>query len=311
MNQPLPRGNRLSVATSTNLTTGDSIASRLKQWLMNCLLADVDALSMRVFEVVFTTTFLVWMSRCFLFWREWLTAEGFHLNATELASMVYPDPWPTLSAAQVAGFAMAIFGSGIMLILNVWRRASLIILFFCALYAQRVDFMAGFTLSKMYVCTFAILAAAPAMRRDHETGRLTQCVAPMRMLQMMLILQYFASGLAKASGDWLDSRDILWGHAQGVYRTEFAAFCLRHIPKWGWTIQQYAALSLELFAPLLFTIKRLRPVAFVVGIGFHVLIALMMGQLIFFQSLMCSFYLLFVPSEKWRTLGSWLRKFLP
>ena len=50
-------------------------------------------------------------------------------------------------------------------------------------------------------------------------------------------------------------------------------------------MQQHLSLAFELSAPLLFTLRRLRPVAFAVGIGFHLIIAL------------------FMTSEEWRAVG--------
>lgn len=263
---------------------------------------------MRVFESLFTITFLLWMGRCFLSWEEWLTADGFHLTREELNALGYPDPWPLLQGWQVPLLALAIFGSGALLIANRWRRIALITLFLSALYAQRVDYMAAFTLNKLYVGVFALMALAPGMVRDASTGRLMQSAALLRVLQGTLFLQYFAAGLAKVEGDWLKYDDVLWGHVQGVYRTEIAAFALRHLPKWAWAAQQHVALAFELTAPLLFTIRRLRPIAFVVGLGFQLMIALMMKDLIFFSAQMWTFYALFVTSDEWRRIGGWVRQ---
>ena len=266
-----------------------------------------DALRVRVFESLFTITFLIWMGRCFLSWEEWLTADGFHLTKEELNAMGYPDPWPLLAGWQVPLFALAIFGSGALLIANVWRRFALIVLFLCALYAQRVDFMAAFTLNKLYVGVYAVMALAPGMVRDATTGRLMQSAALLRVIQCTLLLQYLAAGFAKADGDWFKYDDVLWSQVQGVYRTDFAAFALRHLPRWVWAMQQHVSLAFELTAPLLLIIRRLRPVAFVLGIGFHGIIALMMKDLIFFSLQMWTFYALFVTSDEWRRLANWVR----
>ena len=218
-----------------------------------------------------------------------------------------PDPWPLLAGWQVALFAVATFGAGALLIANVWRRLALIVLFLCALYAQRVDYMAAFTLSKLYVGIYALMALAPGMVRDAATGRPVQSAALLRVIQCTLILQYLAAGLAKAEGDWFQYNDVLWSQVQGVYRTNAAAFALRHLPKWVWTAQQHVSLAFELTAPLMFTIRRLRPVALAVGIGFHLMIALMMKDLIFFILQMWAFYALFVTSGEWRRMGNWVR----
>ena len=167
--------------------------------------------------------------------------------------------------------------------------------------------MAAFTLNKLFVGVYALMALAPGMVRDPATGRLVQSAALLRVIQCMLFLQYFAAGLAKADGDWLKYDDVLWSQVQGVYRTNLAALALRHLPKWAWTAQQHVSLAFELTAPLLFTIRRLRPVAFVVGIGFQLMIALVMKDLIFFSAQMWTFYALFVTSDEWRRMGKWVQ----
>jgi hypothetical protein len=275
----------------------------------------VEALPLRIFESLFTVTFLVWMGRCFLTWEEWLTDAGFHLTEAELRSMGYPAPWPLLEPWQVPIFGGLIVLGAVLLLWPVrlgcgnggklaplFRRAGLVLLFATALYAQRVDYMAAFTLSKLYVGVFAVLMLSPGMWRDPETGRLMVSAAPLRVIQATLILQYFAAGLAKADGAWLKGGDVLWGQVQGVFRTGTAAWALRTLPLWTWTVQQHLSLAFELLAPVLFCVRRLRPVAFVVGIGFHLVIALMMKDLIFFSVQMWTFYAVFVSAEGWRRL---------
>lgn len=285
-------------------------SSPMIQRLFAFLLAPADALRMRIFECLFTLSFLIWLGRCFLTWEEWLTVDGFHLTARELQTMGYPEPWPLLSPWQVPFFAVAIMVSAGLLLANRWRRVALVGLFLCALYAQRVDYMAAFTLSKLFVGIYAVLAAAPGMFRDPASGRLMQSQASLRVLQATLILQYFAAGLAKLSGDWLKAGDILLGHVQGVYRTEAAAWALRHLPAWAWSVQQHTSLAFEVLAPVLFPLRWLRPVSFVLGIGFHTVIAVMMKDLIFFSLQMWTFYALFITSEEWRRLSKWLLRLL-
>jgi hypothetical protein len=71
---------------------------------------------------------------------------------------------------------------------------------------------------------------------------------------------------------------------------------------------QWTVLLFELEAPVLFCVKKLRPIAFLIGIGFHLMIALMMKDLIFFSAQMWTFYALFVTAEQWRTIGKTLAK---
>ena len=237
------------------------------------------------------------MGRCFVTRQEWLTTAGFHLTAEELHAMGYPAPWPLLDPWQALVFAGTIVAAAIALFVNCWRRLVLVVLFLCALYAQRVDFMAAFTLNKLFVGVFAILALAPGIRTDPESGVARQSVTPVRVLQATLILQYFAAGIAKLNGDWLSGHDLLWTHVQGIYRTDAAAWALRSLPQWAWAVQQHLALVFEACAPLWFLVRQLRPVAFVLGIGFHLIIALMMKDLIFFSAQMLCFYVLFVNSN--------------
>jgi hypothetical protein len=286
---------RRTAASRPSLAKRPGLVARLESlWL-----APVEARPVRVFECLFTLTFLVWMGRCFMTWEEWLTEAGFHLTAAELASMGYPEPWPLLLPWQVAVLAGLMVTGGGLVLMNRWRRAGLIILFLCALYVQRADYMAAFTLNKLFVGIYALLAAAPGMWRDEKTGRLMQSAVVLRVLQATLILQYAAAGLAKLEGDWLTGHDILWTQVQGVYRTEAAAWALRNLPMWAWAVQQHVLLAFEVGAPVLFLVARLRPVAMLLGIGFHLVIALMMKDLVFFTLQMWTFYVLFFPARWW------------
>ena len=107
-------------------------------------------------------------------------------------------------------------------------------------------------------------------------------------------------------GDWAHDPDVLWTQAQGIYRTDLAAFLLNYQPKWVWTLMQYTALLFELSAPVLFTFRRLLPTGIVVGIGFQLGIALTMNQLIFFSLQMMTFYLLFIDAGTLRAVRTWL-----
>jgi hypothetical protein len=268
----------------------------------------MDALPLRVFEVLFTCSFFVWMCCCFLTWREWLTEEGFHLNETELTGMGYPSPFGLLSGVEVAGLAACIALAGVVLIFNCGRRLALLTLFAAAVYVQGADLMAAFTLNKLYVGIYGILLVTPGYTRDATTGRLRVSAVAIRVIQATLILQYFAAGLAKAfKGDWLKFSDVLYTQVQGVYRTDLAAWMLRTLPVWSWTVMQWTSLLFELEAPVLFCWRKLRLLAFVIGMGFHLMIALLMKDLIYFSLQMWAFYALFITADEWRTIGRWVR----
>lgn len=294
-------------ASSKSTASEQSAAS----WV-DFMVGDTDALPLRVFEVLFTTTFLVWMGRCLMTWREWLTQAGFHLNAAELTGLGYPPPLGLLSDTGVGWLAFGIGAASLAHLFNWGRRWALLGLFASAVYVQGADLMAAFTLNKLYVGIYGILLVTPRFMRDAETGQSCVSALAVRVIQATLILQYFAAGLAKAFiGDWLMFNDVLYTQVQGVYRTDAAAWLLRTLPVWAWTLMQWGSLLFELEAPVLFCWRKLRPVAFVLGMGFHLMIALVMKDLIFFSAQMWSFYALFITADEWRAIGAKLRRWLP
>ena len=72
---------------------------------------------------------------------------------------------------------------------------------------------------------------------------------------------------------------------------------LYNLPKWTWAVQQYIAAACEVSAPLLFGVRRLRPIAYIVGIGFQTVIALTMHDLIYFSLQLVCFYVLFMDDN--------------
>jgi hypothetical protein len=90
---------------------------------------------------------------------------------------------------------------------------------------------------------------------------------------------------------------VLWTQIQGVYMNDFAAWLVRTLPEWAWVGLEQITLWFELLAPLLFTVRRLRPLALVLGIGLHLMVAATMDQLIYFSLQMICFYVLFIPVE--------------
>jgi hypothetical protein len=292
-----------------------------KREFRNFWVAEVDAMPMRWFECVFTVTFLAWIMHCMQAWQEWLTDKGYHLNAEELRSLGYPAPYPTLENWQVLIFMLLILGAALLVFWplnggrllralipkapNWARRVGFGVLFACALYAERVDYMHATTINRMFIAVYLMLLLAPEMQPCLHTRRWKQSAAPLRVFQAMLILQYFASGLSKCEGDWLKSPDVLWTQIQGEHCSYWGALALRSLPRWAWTAQQYLALLFEMGAPIFLMIRALRPVGFILGIGMHLLIALFMRDLIFFSAVMWTFYILFLPPTWWGYLRLW------
>jgi hypothetical protein len=210
-------------------------------------------------------------------------------------------PPPPLPPSLVPVFYLLAIVAGGALILG-WRpRPFTWIALFLAIFAKAVDPLSSFTLNKLYIAGFAVMALAPSPRPVVGDGGGTvvrQSAWPVRVLQGTLLIQYFTAGTCKVFyGDWLTHTDVLWTQVQGYYCTDLAAWMLHVTPMWGWSVMMYSALLFELTAPLTFGWKRLRPLAYVWGFGFQMMIAATMRMLILFSLQMLSFYVLFVQAK--------------
>jgi hypothetical protein len=267
--------------------------------------AAIDPAPLAAFRQALAWTMLIY----FVAWArnadEWLTAAGYHpaaavdpLNAPQL---------PPLPEAALPWVGAVFFACLLAYIFGYARRVLVWVLLAAAIYVLQVDPISAFTINRLFVVAWFVIAIAPEPEPEpDEQGEGQKQIAwPTRMLQLVLVTQYFASGLCKTiNGDWWGGEDVLWMQVQGIYMTDAAAWMVRTLPHWVWRVQQELALWFELLAPVLFCVKRLRPLAFVLGLGMHLLIALTMDQLIYFSLQMACFYLLFVPPQ-------WARKLAP
>lgn len=232
--------------------------------------------------------------------EEWLTPLGFHPSP---AADSYMAPQFPLMPPEWLPFAgIFFFGSLAAFIFGIKRSVTTWLVLVGLLYVTYVDQISAFTLNRLFIICFFIFAVAPRPRVKKEGEPEVQIAWPTRMVQVLLVSHYFASALCKMiQGDWLKGNDVLWTQLQGFYMTDFGAWVVRTVPFEGIVAGQWFALLFELFAPLLFCVRRLRPVAFICGAGFHIGVALTMHKLIFFSAQMIVLYLVFVPPE-------WLRR---
>lgn len=276
----------------------NSWISRVSGLLM---IKDADATRLRIFEVGFTLQYTVWMGMLFLNPEEWLGQDGFHISLAD-QNKGYWEPWPRLSLFGLYGFGVVLYCGVIMILANRLRRLGLWLVLACAIYVQYADTPSAFSVSRLNIIVFAILATAPPPWQD-DKGRMRQSLGPVRLCQALMIMLYFTAGVAKVkSGDWLEYDDVIWSHTQGVYRTEFAAWLVREMPMSYWTLQKWLALSFEMGAPFLFCFHRLRPLGLILGLGFHLTIALCFWSIWPFSLHMVTYYLLFLPTR-------WQRQF--
>jgi hypothetical protein len=283
-------------------------ASLAKQGWQRFWHAPIDAAPLAAFRQAFAWTMLIY----FVAWArhadEWLTDAGYH---PPLALDPVNGPQLPLLPGAALPFVGAIFFAALLAyIFGFARKVVVWILLAAAIYTLFVDPISSFTINRLFVIGLAVLAIAPDPEPAPEPTSESeprpptlQRAWPTRMLQITVVAQYFGSGLCKAlNGDWWGGEDVLFAQVQGVYMTDFAAWLVRTLPHWAWTVQQELALWFELLAPLLFAVKRLRPLAFVLGLGLHLVVALTMHQLIYFSLQMACFYLLFLPPEWVRRL---------
>lgn len=214
------------------------------------LTGPLDALPLRLFEMAFTLSFLLRLTRNFPL-SEWLTEDGFHLTSAEWVRLGYPPSMPLLPLwGAWCWFAATVGGAGCLLFGGTCRRPALGLLFLSAVYAQGVDYLSASSSNKIYIAVYAILTTGPGLWRDPGCGGWKISAAPVRLLQATLLVIYFSAGWAKAfAGDWLKHSDVLFTQVQGIHRTDLAAWALRTLPAWAWTGQQHLALFLNLPHP--------------------------------------------------------------
>jgi len=272
------------------------IAKMLDFWF-----APLPPVRLRVFERVFALTFILYMSAWLHGAGEWLTTAGFHYPL-DISDRGFSIPLAPLPPGALWLFVVVLIGAPTLVVLGKWRRPALLVTLACAFYVQRVDTYSAFTINKLYIVGFLILLLAPTVRAVPIGGGQTadrQSAWPVRVIQATLMIQYGTAGICKmAHGDWLERFDILIGHSVGLYRTELATILLDVLPHWAWVVQGVLALAFEVTAPVLFAVRRLRPVAYLLGVGMHVVIALMMVDLIWFCLQMVTFYLLFMDADR-------------
>ena len=216
---------------------------------------------------------------------EWLTNRGFHVSGTLLPSMPVASLLPV---SWLPWFGALFFASLILWILGFHPRTLGCLVLGLVSYVSFADVLSNYSVNRLFMIGLAVLCCA---RRGSS-----QTVWPIRILQMVLVLQYFMAGWAKVFyGDWLRDPLTLWSQLQVYYMNGFCAWVLPKVPLKAWSAMQYGTLLFELSAPFLFFIRKLRPVGLICGAVFHLIIALLMQDLIYFGLQMMSFYVLFVP----------------
>jgi len=258
----------------------------------------VNPIRLETFRMLFSVSLLVFMLAWWQHAEEWLTPTGFHPSREALRSFTLV--FPPLPRPLLPWFGVVLFGSITALVVGEKTRLMRWLVFLCITYVTCVDPLSSFTLNRLYIASFALLAlsAEGAYWNVDGTRPRPRSAWALRMLQATFITQVFTAGICKITwGQWLDDPYILWSQAQGHYKTPLAAWMYQHVPVGMWAWMQYSALSFELLCPLLFVVRALRPIGFLWGFAFFMLIALTMHELIYFSFQLLSFFVLFVDDE--------------
>lgn len=263
----------------------------------------VGATRLVLFRLALAHSLLIYMLFRWQEAAEWLTPAGYHPSGAATGGA--QQPVPLLNEATLPYFGVAYFASIVALILGVRPRLTIWLVFAGTAYVTVADRLAAFTINKLFVASLLLLAIAPPIAPDADGHLRTRSAWVLRVLQLTFILQMFGAGICKVRfGDWIAHDDTLWHQVQLAFMTDLAAWMVRELPMWVWAILQHSALFFELAAPLLFLIKRLRPLGYLLCAGMLVIIAATMYSLIFFSLQLLCFLVLFMDEDRlhrWRT----------
>jgi hypothetical protein len=181
-----------------------------------------------------------------------------------------------------------------------WRTRKAALVFAATLaFVALSDRLAAFTVSKLSPVLMLALAASPSgsrvsvdawLARKKDPARVPPTLSrgTVRFFQVLLVVIYSGSGIAKLRGDWLHTPFVLWTHLHDSYQTAFAVALANALPASAWIVFQALTLVFEVGAPVLFALPRTRTLTFAFGIGLHLMIGLCFGPVKWFAMLMGS-----------------------
>jgi hypothetical protein len=240
---------------------------------------------------------------------DWLSDVGFRVPT--LPDWRQPVSLPGLPLWAAWSVCVALVVSGLATALGAATRWSSAVFAALLAYVALADRLAAFTVSKLAPVIAIALWLSPsgarysidAWRRRRRTPAASPpvqvsggCVA---FFQFLMPVFYFSSGLAKAKGDWLSERYVLWTHIHDSYQTTVTWLLANHLPAWMWTAIQGAVLAFECGAPLWFGLRYTRPYALAFGVAMHLGIGLMFGPVIWFSLLMITLLVASYAPERW------------
>ena len=229
-----------------------------------------------------------------------------HFGEDSYLRQIQPLFVPPLTHGAACAAAALFYLLAAALIAGLRSRTAAALLGVWVLCSTLADWSASFSLNRSAVIVLFLMACMPighagsldARMRGREKAAADDLIHawPIRTLQWFLLWWYVSAGMAKVWGDWsfTASHDILWSQLQGWYQNDRSWWAQQHLPKAVFGALQQIALYFEVFAPLVFVPRRLRPIGMLTGLVLHVMIALLMVKLWLFSAYMLSFYILFI-----------------
>jgi Vitamin K-dependent gamma-carboxylase len=241
---------------------------------------------------------------------EWLTDVGFQVPRMTVPDYRQPLYLAPLSTTGAWTLAAAMVISGLLVSAGFRARAMAVVFAATLAYVALSDRLAAFTVSKLSPAVMLALAASPCgarlgvdawlkRRRDPAVTLPRQVAAgSVRFFQLLLLVFYAGSAVAKGRGDWLHHPHVLYTHLHDSYQTVLSWTVANVFPGWTYTLLQGVVFTLEAGAPLWFAWKRTRYVALGTAVVMHALIGLMFWPVRWFSLLMITMWCgAFLPAE--------------
>lgn len=258
----------------------------------------------RFYEWMICATMLYYFGGYLMQIEWWIGDMGFHASA-EATSTHYLSPPPVPPAEWYNTVIMTFtFLCGVYL-LGYGRRVLNWVFFALCVYVQAVDQPSAFTINRMLIIYFLMLAIRPPVfMQTTDDGEKKPMVSGWlaRIIQITLGIQYTASGFCKMDGGWIRDGwlvgNTVWTQSQGHYKNLISAWAVNDLPMPFWYALAAFTLVFETGAIVFFFWKRTRIPTVIAGLLMHIGIAILMKDLIFFSVQMMTAYIFFVP-EKW------------
>jgi hypothetical protein len=269
-----------------------SLGSRVAEWLDE----PVPIVRLEIVRILVPLVVLGFMSARIAHATHWIGDEGFRVPdlGGDWRQPVFVPPLPAWATWAVV---VTMIASGVSTALGVRTRASALVFAATLAFVALSDRLAAYSVSKLSPVLVLAVAAGPAgralgvdawlrRRRDGKRWKLERPSGAVRFIQLLPVVLYMASGIAKARADWLHEPLVLFSQLHGTYQTWLAYTLARAFPAWLWTALQGAVLAFEAAAPVLFGLNRTRPFALVFGLAMHAMIALLFAPVVWFSLLM-------------------------